>query len=138
MKLTPWSLALAAMRVAVASSVGPPNIIVPRQSGETFTPLFPRLRCFMNCPGTLRAAAASFYAGLTLGRSKNIKRTNKRKPAGNRDGKEAYRERAGPVRARSRQGRASGRGIPQPDGGAEGGRRLPALPALPKRNANRV
>ena len=30
------------MRIESASSVGPPNIIVPRQSGETFTPAFPK------------------------------------------------------------------------------------------------
>src|ERR1051325_3568403 len=44
MKLTPASRALAMMRCAVGSSVAPPNIMVPRQSGETFRPLRPRLR----------------------------------------------------------------------------------------------
>ena len=44
MKLMPWSLAVAVMRVAVAGSVAPPNIMVPRQSGETFRPERPRGR----------------------------------------------------------------------------------------------
>jgi len=44
MKLTPASRALAMMRWAVGSSVAPPNIMVPRQSGETLSPLRPRLR----------------------------------------------------------------------------------------------
>ena len=47
MKFTPCSRALATMRPAVASSVAPPNVMVPRQSGETFTPLAPRLRYSM-------------------------------------------------------------------------------------------
>jgi hypothetical protein len=41
MKLTPASRALATIRIEVGSSVGPPNIIVPRQIGETFRPLRP-------------------------------------------------------------------------------------------------
>src|SRR5437879_13866195 len=44
MKLTPASRAFATIRVDVASSVGPPNIMVPRQIGEIFRPLRPRLR----------------------------------------------------------------------------------------------
>src|SRR5579862_9808743 len=44
MKLTPCSRARATMRADVASSVAPPNIIVPRQSGDTFSPLTPRRR----------------------------------------------------------------------------------------------
>ena len=44
MKLTPWSRARATIRAAVASSVAPPNIMVPRQSGETFSPLRPKDR----------------------------------------------------------------------------------------------
>src|ERR1700730_4201010 len=44
MKLTPASRALAMIRCAVASSVGPPNIMVPRQSGDTFNPLRPSER----------------------------------------------------------------------------------------------
>src|SRR6185437_6022466 len=44
MKLTPCSRARATMRRAVGSSVGPPNIIVPRHNGETFSPLRPSLR----------------------------------------------------------------------------------------------
>jgi hypothetical protein len=41
MKLTPASRAFATIRAEVASSVGPPNIMVPRQIGETFRPLRP-------------------------------------------------------------------------------------------------
>src|ERR1700719_4830912 len=44
MKLTPASRALATIRAEIASSVGPPNIMVPRQIGEIFRPLRPRLR----------------------------------------------------------------------------------------------
>src|SRR3954449_8000374 len=44
MKFTPWSLARSTIRCAVASSVGPPNIIVPRHNGETFSPLRPNPR----------------------------------------------------------------------------------------------
>src|SRR6266550_2294856 len=44
MKLMPASRAFATMRDDVASSVGPPNIMVPRQIGEIFRPLRPRLR----------------------------------------------------------------------------------------------
>src|ERR1700744_3649845 len=48
MKLMPASRALATMRVEVASSAGPPNIMVPRQIGETFRPLRPSLRYFIS------------------------------------------------------------------------------------------
>src|SRR5882724_1748183 len=41
MKLTPASRAFAMIRAEVASSVGPPNIMVPRQIGEIFRPLRP-------------------------------------------------------------------------------------------------
>src|SRR5882762_7235283 len=44
MKLTPASRAFATIRDDVASSVGPPNIMVPRQIGEIFRPLRPTLR----------------------------------------------------------------------------------------------
>ncbi len=44
MKLMPASRALAMIRADVASSVGPPNIMVPRQIGETFRPLRPSWR----------------------------------------------------------------------------------------------
>src|SRR3954454_21039536 len=44
MKFTPWSLARSTIRCAVASSVAPPNIIVPRHNGETFSPLRPNPR----------------------------------------------------------------------------------------------
>src|SRR3981081_2488808 len=47
MKLMPASRAFAMMRLDVASSVGPPNIMVPRQIGEIFRPLRPRLRYCM-------------------------------------------------------------------------------------------
>ena len=36
--------ACLALRCAVGSSVAPPNIMVPRQRGDTFSPLRPRLR----------------------------------------------------------------------------------------------
>src|SRR5665811_757410 len=44
MKLMPAPRAFAMIRVEVASSVGPPNIMVPRQIGEIFRPLRPRGR----------------------------------------------------------------------------------------------
>src|SRR5258708_4647300 len=47
MKLMPASRAFATIRLEVASSVGPPNIMVPRQIGEIFRPLRPRLRYCM-------------------------------------------------------------------------------------------
>src|SRR6516165_11530098 len=47
MKLTPASRALATIRDAVASFVGPPNIMVPRQIGEIFRPLRPSWRYCM-------------------------------------------------------------------------------------------
>src|SRR4051812_1191907 len=47
MKLMPASRALATMRADVASSVGPPNIMVPRQIGEIFRPLRPSWRYCM-------------------------------------------------------------------------------------------
>src|SRR6516165_2392511 len=47
MKLIPASRAFATIRVEVASSVGPPNIMVPRQIGETFRPLRPSSRYCM-------------------------------------------------------------------------------------------
>src|SRR6185312_8071283 len=49
-KLTPWSRALATIVFEVASSVAPPNIMVPRQSCETFRPLTPSLRYSMATP----------------------------------------------------------------------------------------
>src|SRR5258708_30926871 len=54
MKLMPASRAFATIRVEVGSSVGPPNIMVPRQIGEIFRPLRPRLRyCMGRAPGSL-------------------------------------------------------------------------------------
>ena len=43
MKSTPASRALAMIRCAVGSSVAPPNIMVPRQRGDTFSPLRPEI-----------------------------------------------------------------------------------------------
>src|SRR6478609_6854871 len=57
MKLMPASRALATMRDDVASSVGPPNIMVPRQIGEIFRPLRPRWRY---CIGWLLNPGPSF------------------------------------------------------------------------------
>src|SRR5215813_3564054 len=57
MKLIPDSRAFATMRVEVASSVGPPNIMVPRQIGDTFRPLRPSLRyCISLAPQNLEHA----------------------------------------------------------------------------------
>src|SRR5581483_1803935 len=57
MKLMPASRAFATMRAEVASSVGPPNIMVPRQIGETFRPLRPSLRyCISFAPQDLEHA----------------------------------------------------------------------------------
>src|SRR5689334_13024530 len=50
MKLIPASRAFAMIREDVASSVGPPNIIVPRHIGEIFRPLRPSLRYCMCLP----------------------------------------------------------------------------------------
>src|SRR5258707_3382808 len=47
MKLMPASRAFATIRDEVASSVGPPNIMVPRQIGEIFRPLRPSWRYCM-------------------------------------------------------------------------------------------
>src|SRR5436853_2601324 len=47
MKLMPASRAFAMIREEVASSVGPPNIMVPRQIGEIFRPLRPSWRYCM-------------------------------------------------------------------------------------------
>src|SRR5450631_2080416 len=52
----PASRAFATIRVEVASSVGPPNIMVPRQIGEIFRPLRPRERyCMGWCPSSLKS-----------------------------------------------------------------------------------
>src|SRR3954452_3766335 len=47
MKLMPASCAFAMIRFEVASSVGPPNIIVPKQIGDTLRPLRPSWRYCM-------------------------------------------------------------------------------------------
>src|SRR5438093_12854903 len=51
------------MRRESRSSVGPPNIIVPRQSGETLTPARPRFR--YSIPASRRSARASGLPPLT-------------------------------------------------------------------------
>src|SRR5436853_4715173 len=61
MKLMPASRAFAMIREEVASSVGPPNIMVPRQIGEIFRPLRPSWRyciCFLRAviPGRCEAS----------------------------------------------------------------------------------
>src|SRR3979490_1455587 len=58
MKLMPASRALATIRVDVASSVGPPNIMVPRHIGEILRPLRPSWRY-------------SIGGALEIGRNKN-------------------------------------------------------------------
>src|SRR5258708_15041063 len=55
MKLMPASCDRVMMRSDVAASVGPPNVIVPRHSGETLSPLRPRLRYSM--PALLQCLA---------------------------------------------------------------------------------
>src|ERR1700693_2133713 len=50
MKLNPGPAPGATIRAAVASSVAPPNIMVPRHSGETFSPLRPNDRYSMAHP----------------------------------------------------------------------------------------
>src|SRR4051794_40311750 len=68
MKLMPASRAFATIRDEVASSVGPPNIMVPRQIGEILRPLRPRERYCMGWVLVLiviasEAKQSSFYAG---------------------------------------------------------------------------
>src|SRR4051812_40278921 len=63
MKLIPASCAFAMIRFDAASSVGPPNIMVPRQIGETFRPLRPSWRYCMGyvldafCGGSIASSA---------------------------------------------------------------------------------
>src|SRR5581483_8156124 len=98
MKLMPWSLAFATIRFEVASSVAPPNIMVPRQSGEIFTPLRPRLRYSISSPGERREALRlPSYAGLTGPQDENIKGTHSHGEAF-AHGQKARRDRARPVR----------------------------------------
>src|SRR5437867_703717 len=47
MKLMPASSARWIMRIESCSSVGPPNIIAPRQSGDTLIPARPKFRYSM-------------------------------------------------------------------------------------------
>src|SRR5215207_8593423 len=73
MKLMPASRALATIRAAVGSSVGPPNIIVPRQIGETLTPLRPRLRYSMVAPAFPKPPASRLWVCV----SRNPERCNR-------------------------------------------------------------
>src|SRR5215471_2853794 len=50
MKFTPCSRARATIRAAAGSSVAAPNIMLPRQSGETRSPLRPKVRYSIICP----------------------------------------------------------------------------------------
>src|SRR5262245_52155047 len=59
MKLTPCSAAWSTMRRASASPVGPPNIMVPRQSSDTRIPLEPSTRWRMSATGSLLFAPGS-------------------------------------------------------------------------------
>src|SRR5271155_2472406 len=69
MKLTPASRALAMIRPDVASSVGPPNIMVPRQIGEIFRPLRPRERY---CIGFDSFAFTVSFRGDAKHRTRNL------------------------------------------------------------------
>src|SRR3954466_6488857 len=69
MKLTPASRAFATIRDDVASSVGPPNIMVPKQIGEIFRPLRPRLRY---CIGTFLVCCCSSFRGDAKHRTRNL------------------------------------------------------------------
>src|SRR5258708_4787652 len=60
MKLMPASRAFATIRADVASSVGPPNIMVPRQIGEIFRPLRPRWRYCIGSVLTMLAPSPRF------------------------------------------------------------------------------
>src|ERR671916_576156 len=64
MKLTPVSRALLMMRDERASSVGPPNIIVPRQIGEILSPERPRLRYSIMCSSRRRTERHILIADL--------------------------------------------------------------------------
>src|SRR5580765_7434826 len=63
MKLTPASRAFATIRAEVASSVGPPNIMVPRQIGEIFRPLRPSWRYCMGSSHSLHQLPRPALAG---------------------------------------------------------------------------
>src|ERR1700754_1888843 len=66
MKLMLASRAFAMMREEVASSVGPPNIMVPRQIGEIFRPLRPSWRyCIAFPPGRHSWSGPSDHPGMT-------------------------------------------------------------------------
>src|SRR5690348_11549793 len=53
MKLRPLSIALSMIDTPSSCRVRPPNIIAPRQSSETLTPVRPRVRYFMGCAAFL-------------------------------------------------------------------------------------
>src|SRR3954454_1046148 len=63
MKLMPASCAFAMIRFEVASSVGPPNIIVPKQIGDTLRPLRPSWRY---CMGRVLAAFSGDSIAVSL------------------------------------------------------------------------
>src|SRR4051794_32043793 len=63
MKLMPASCAFAMIRFDVASSVGPPNIIVPKQIGDTLRPLRPSWRY---CMGRVLAAFSGDSIAVSL------------------------------------------------------------------------
>src|SRR5882757_8892748 len=69
MKLTPASRAFATIRDDVASSVGPPNIMVPKQIGEIFRPLRPRLRY---CIGWVLMRCCPSFRGDAKHRTRNL------------------------------------------------------------------
>ena len=69
MKLMPASRAFATIRDDVASSVGPPNIMVPRQIGEIFRPLRPRLR-YCICGSSILDRHSGFDASHRPGMTK--------------------------------------------------------------------
>src|SRR5438445_605298 len=58
MKLMPASRALATIRAEVASSAGPPNIMVPKQIGETLRPLRPSWRYCLGGPSDVAGGGA--------------------------------------------------------------------------------
>src|SRR5262245_25922649 len=66
MKLTPASRADATMRAATGSAVWSPNIIAPRQMGETFKPLLPSLRYSMRVMGDGQWAKGLLHRALFL------------------------------------------------------------------------
>src|SRR6266478_6214255 len=77
-KLMPASRAFATIRVDVASSVGPPNIMVPRHIGEIFRPLRDRKSTRLNS-----SHSPSSYAVFCLKKKKKpafVRRPHPNKP----------------------------------------------------------